>query len=495
MQLLLQFNDEKDQITSEIDRIQEVFWEMLAPALWVFDTVQVDATQRGVVKNNAVVGMAIYPAEGMEPTFVGVVQDGSGREMFYEPEKDPRDVSSEYQGFSKLYVYEYPILYDDEGRTVEVGRATIYSSSAVALGRAEYLLVVTLVSALIKTTALWVIFYLVLKLFVAGPLNRIEHAVNDLSAGEGDLTQRIDSRDQTELGSLAKGVNGFIGKLQGFVANIFTTAEKLEKNAEESTTVANTSKSAFIDQKSLLDELFSRMASISNRSGVINESTQEIAKLSDSVKDVSSSTAATIGNAVSHIQSLADEVESSSALVQELSNESNNIGAIIDSIQSIAAQTNLLALNAAIEAARAGESGRGFAVVADEVRTLAARTQEATDDIQKIITKVLDITSNVSQKMASNQENSKVSAEAASKVQSSFESITDYINNINEKVSGISSHISATNDDASEINNNIGQANDITARCQRHAEEISDLNKSLFSLATELRGEMSHFKV
>ena len=93
-QLLLQFNDEKDQITTEIDRIQEVFWEMLAPALWVFDTVQVDATQRGVVKNNSVIGMAIYPAEGLEPTFHGVVRDSGGRTMSYEEGKEPTDVSS-----------------------------------------------------------------------------------------------------------------------------------------------------------------------------------------------------------------------------------------------------------------------------------------------------------------------------------------------------------------------------------------------------------------
>lgn len=403
IQLLLQFNDEKDQITAEVDKIKEVFFEMLAPALWVFDTAQVAATQSGIVKNNAVVGMTITPTEGMPETHLGIVQNAGGSEVMFEAEKEPTDVSKQFEGLAELYRYDYPIIYNDQGRDVEVGTATIYSSSAVAFGRAEYLLVVTFLSALIKTTALWIIFYFVLMYLVAIPLNRIEHAVSDLSAGEGDLTQRIDSKDKTELGSLAGGVNEFIAKLQGFVANIFKTAENLERNSEESTAVANTSNSAFIDQKHLLDELFGKMGKISERSTLIHSSTKEIAELSDSVKDVSSSTEHTIGEAVSHIQSLASEVESSSSLVQELSNESNNIGAIIDSIQSIAAQTNLLALNAAIEAARAGESGRGFAVVADEVRTLAARTQEATDDIQKIITRVLDITSNVREKMSSNQ--------------------------------------------------------------------------------------------
>jgi methyl-accepting chemotaxis protein len=79
-----------------------------------------------------------------------------------------------------------------------------------------------------------------------------------------------------------------------------------------------------------------------------------------------------------------DSSQSVSGAIGELANESERIGAIVETITSIAGQTNLLALNAAIEAARAGHAGRGFAVVADEVRKLAAQAELAADDIVKM---------------------------------------------------------------------------------------------------------------
>ena len=136
---------------------------------------------------------------------------------------------------------------------------------------------------------------------------------------------------------------------------------------------------------------------------------------------VSENGAAILGQAVSTADLIAQEIEESAKLVEELNHQSAEISKIVTTIGAIASQTNLLALNAAIEAARAGENGRGFAVVADEVRNLAARTTQSTGEIDQMVIKNTQLVSNAKQAMsqvtAQATDNTRLILEAAGIIQ------------------------------------------------------------------------------
>ncbi|MEL6877724.1 MAG: methyl-accepting chemotaxis protein [Pseudomonadota bacterium] len=88
-----------------------------------------------------------------------------------------------------------------------------------------------------------------------------------------------------------------------------------------------------------------------------------------------------------------DLVDAANAKMSDLSGAANEVGEIVELIQTIAKRTNLLALNASIEAARGGEAGRGFAVVASEVKELANQTANATNSVGEKIGAIQSSTS------------------------------------------------------------------------------------------------------
>lgn len=183
------------------------------------------------------------------------------------------------------------------------------------------------------------------------------------------------------------------------------------------------------------------------------------------------------------IQGLSDNVANLGAVVNRLSEDSDQISTVIDVIRGIAEQTNLLALNAAIEAARAGEQGRGFAVVADEVRTLAQRTQESTQHIQNIIEKLSSATGDAADNMESCQTLADKSVEEMGNVRGALDAISASVNSIDQ----MSQHIAAAAEEQSatavEIEQNTQSISEISNRTQQESEAAARINQEMTELA------------
>lgn len=134
---------------------------------------------------------------------------------------------------------------------------------------------------------------------------------------------------------------------------------------------------------------------VSEISNLLSQQLQEISAITQEVSKGLESTTATIQGIDNRINQQVGKIQYTVKTSQTLSQATDNIGGIADSIKHISSQTNLLALNAAIEAARVGEYGRGFAVVAQEVRKLAEESRKSTDTIQRSIGEVQNVVSDI----------------------------------------------------------------------------------------------------
>jgi methyl-accepting chemotaxis protein len=234
---------------------------------------------------------------------------------------------------------------------------------------------------------------------------------------------------------------------------------------------------------------------MSATSGDIAQNCQLAAEGSQQASSAAVSGSQVVSETITVMHSISERVTNSAKAVESLGARSDQIGAIVGTIEDIADQTNLLALNAAIEAARAGEQGRGFAVVADEVRALAERTTKATREIGGMIKAIQQETKGAVVAMEEGVHEVSKGTEKAAESGQALEQILQQINDVTTQIHQVATAAEEQTATTSEISNNMHQITEVVSQTASGAQESAAAAHQLAELAEDLRRIVKQFKL
>lgn len=334
--------------------------------------------------------------------------------------------------------------------------------------------------------------YWVCKQVLLRRLRRISEVAQAIS--NNDISHQCTLVSHDLIGEIVNSFNQMSANLRDMIGRIGNSTEALDTNTEQLADIAKQAREKAAQQQAASQQAVQAVDEISGSIHEVSTMAIEVASASDLANQSAKESTLIATEAIGSISALITDMNKAGEVISQVDEKSASIGMVMDVIRNIAEQTNLLALNAAIEAARAGEQGRGFAVVADEVRTLATRTQESTEEIEKIIGQLqtgsrsaVNVMDNARSRAMQTEEHFERAAELLAEIAGAISSVTLISTSLSTATSSQDALIGT-------IKAHMDQIDHSTQDSSQGALQVADSSNRLNHQAHELRQLLDQFK-
>jgi methyl-accepting chemotaxis protein len=328
---------------------------------------------------------------------------------------------------------------------------------------------------------------------ITGPVQNLKQQAEKIAAG--DLTVRIIQESRDEIGMLAASFVKMTDSLRATLQSVDSTSAQVATASSQLQSTSELIATGAEEVSCQAQTVATASEELSATSGNIAQNCLSAAQGSQQATEAARTGAKVVSQTVDVMTRIAERVTSTARSVEELGARSDQIGAIVGTIEDIADQTNLLALNAAIEAARAGEQGRGFAVVADEVRALAERTSRATREIGDMIKTIQAETKSAVTAMQEGVLEVKQGTDEAANSGIALQEILEQINAVTAQVNQIATAAEEQSATTTEITNNIHQISEVVQQTAQGSHESAAASAQLARLSDDLRSLVKQFRL
>jgi len=346
------------------------------------------------------------------------------------------------------------------------------------------------VTALAMVLAIGIAWLLVRQ--IISPLKRLTHLTSRIL--EGDLTQRVDVTSSDEIGELAAAFGAMVEKLKQVVGALQDSVRLLKQAGDDLGTSTSEQSETITRQATALQETQVTAQEIKQTSLLAAQKAEAVLKLTEKADEVSSSGETAIESSLGGLTDIRAQVDEIAHKITQLSERTQQIGGITQTVKDLADQSNMLALNAAIEAVRSGEHGKGFAVVAREIRLLADQSIRATSRVREVlgslgsaIRAAVSLTEQGAQRMETGLVQVRTSGETFRELSNSVARTREVVRDIAAAVDQQHAGIDAIFGAVTEVTGNMGQAQTRLSGTVSATAEVKAVSNEILAILESYR--------